>query len=610
MGYSTQRVRLCDGSLGGGRLASLFALATRWLLATTPIWCAPLAPARAADGLVSILNGKNLLGWKVIPEKQKRTWTVRDGILVASSDGGGSDLIWEGGKPADFEPKLQVRFRTAGHSGSQVRGRRREGKQRRVNGYRADVGNLVLGPQVLGAWDFRGVARGDYRGGTGQRVRLNQQGVTDFSDLRDAVQPGDIHPRDWNPVPIVVRANRLTSLVHGKIASEVIDEETSNRIGRGVIGMQTHRGSPAVVEFRAVQLKRPVKQVVAEPERLALADLFAGGTAGYHTFRIPSLMVTTKGSLLAICEGRKTSRSDHGDVDLVCRRSVDGGKTWGPIQLIHEQGGTHLITIGNPCPVVDRDRGVVWLPFTRDNTDVLLTASFDDGQTWRKPRVITSSVKRDDWTWYATGPGNGIQLTRGKYAGRLVIPCDHRVRGISDRQKSTRSHVIYSDDHGQTWEMGGVTEFLMNECAVVERSDGSLLLNMRSNRGLRCRAVAISDDGGASWSKCRDQAVLVEPVCQASMVRYSWPADSGPNRLIFSNPASASGRQRLTLRVSYDDGQSWPISRLLYRDSSAYSSLAVLPKRRIGVLFERDAYSRISFAAVSLEYVENAGPSK
>ncbi|MBB74824.1 MAG: glycosyl hydrolase [Planctomycetaceae bacterium] len=349
---------------------------------------------------------------------------------------------------------------------------------------------------------------------------------------------------------------------------------------------------------------------VVEKPGLSLSDLFVGGMGGYHTFRIPALVVTANGSLLAICEGRKASRADHGDVDLVCRRSTDGGETWSPLRLIHEQGDTAKITIGNPCPVVDRLRGAIWLPFTRDNTDVLLTMSEDDGQTWKQPRNITTSVKRDNWTWYATGPGNGIQLTRGPHSGRLVIPCDHRVRRISDRRKSTRSHVLFSDDHGLTWKIGGVTEFLMNECAIVERSDGELLLNMRSNRGLHCRAVATSNDGGSSWSRCRDERVLTEPVCQASMVRYSWPIAQRRSRLLFLNPASVTSRQELTLRISYDEGHSWPVAHVLYAKAAAYSSLAVLPNREVGVLFERDDYSRISFATIGIEFVESTHANK
>jgi sialidase-1 len=333
-------------------------------------------------------------------------------------------------------------------------------------------------------------------------------------------------------------------------------------------------------------------------------DLFISGQGGYHTYRIPAIVATKRGVLLAICEGRKTSRSDHGDLDLIVRRSTDGGRNWGPVQLIYEEGGDQKITIGNPCPVVDRDTGVIWLPFTRDNDDVLLVLSEDDGKSWTPPRVITSSVKKDEWTWYATGPGNGIQLTRGPYRGRLMIPCDHRVRSIADRRKSTRSHVIYSDDHGETWQIGGIADFLMNECAVAELSDASLLLNMRSMRGLQRRGVATSKDGGLTWSKCANSEVLIEPNCQATMIRYTWDADGEKSRLLFCNPASEQGRNRLTVRVSYDEGRTWPVSQLLYEGSAAYSCLVALPDGDIGVLFERDDYGKITFARVSRKWLE------
>lgn len=335
-----------------------------------------------------------------------------------------------------------------------------------------------------------------------------------------------------------------------------------------------------------------------------MTDVFVSGTGGYHTYRIPAIVATNKGTLLAICEGRKTSSRDHGDVDMVVRRSTNGGQSWGKVQLIYEEGGKALITIGNACPVVDRDTGTVWLPLTRDNDDVLLVTSEDDGKTWSKPRVITSQVKRDDWTWYATGPGNGIQLTRGPHRGRLVIPCDHRVNSIPDRQQNSRSHVIYSDDHGQTWQIGGSTDFQMNECAIVERQDGSLLLNIRSFRGLKRRAEAISNDGGLSWSKCRDSD-LIEPVCQASILRYTWKDDGERSRILFCNPASESDRVRMTLRTSYDEGKTWPQSRLLYEGASAYSCLVALRDGEAGLIFERDDYSRITFARLARSWLED-----
>src|SRR5262245_33213023 len=334
-------------------------------------------------------------------------------------------------------------------------------------------------------------------------------------------------------------------------------------------------------------------------------DVFTAGANGSQPYRIPAVMATKSGVLLAICEARKAGRGDHGDLDLVQKRSTDGGKTWGPIELIHEEGGEAKITIGNPCPVLDQETGTIWMPYTRENDRVFVLSSSDDGRTWSKPREITSDVKKGDWTWYATGPGNGIQLTRGKYKGRLVIPCDHRVGGNPlDKEgwdQAGRSHVIYSDDRGQNWKLGGATDFGMNECAAVELTDGSLMLNSRSYRGKACRGVSLSKDGGATWEPRFDDPVLVESVCQASLIRYSWLTEKKNSQglLVFSNPAVPRGRNHLTVRLSEDDGKTWPHSRLVCEGSSAYSSLASLPTGQIGLLYERDDYKRIVLARFS-----------
>jgi sialidase-1 len=341
-------------------------------------------------------------------------------------------------------------------------------------------------------------------------------------------------------------------------------------------------------------------------------DIFTSGAEGYHTYRIPALVVTNKGTLLAFCEGRKTSRADHGDIDMLLRRSTDGGKTWLPMQLVHEEGGDAKITIGNPCPVIDRKTGTIWLPFTRDNDDVFVTSSDDDGLTWAKPRRITVDVKLPNWGWYATGPGNAIQLRHGPHQGRLVFPCDHRVTDGSqspDWKHEGRSHVFYSDDHGQSWKLGGVTDWAMNECAVVELADGTLMLNMRSYRGKNRRGVATSKDGGLTWSEVKDDPTLVESVCQASFIRFRDKTADEPGILLFSNPATPRGRHHLTIRASFDEGQTWPISRLLYEGSSAYSCLAVLSDGRIGIVYERDNYGKITFASFSWDWLHTGHSS-
>lgn len=330
--------------------------------------------------------------------------------------------------------------------------------------------------------------------------------------------------------------------------------------------------------------------------------LFESGKGGYDTYRIPALAATPKGTLLAICEGRKTSSSDHGDVDLVFKRSTDGGTKWSETTLLYEEGGDAKITIGNPCVVVDEAKRTVLLLFTRDNTAVFMTASSDEGQTWSKPRDITSSAKKADWTWYATGPGNGIQLTGGKYKGRLVVPCDHRVQGVPDKKASSRSHVIFSDDNGQTWQIGGASATHMNECALAELSDGTLLLNMRSFRGKARRGIATSKDGGMTWSPVEDDATLIEPVCQASLLRYAWSKDK--NVLVFANPADTKARKNMTVRLSYDDGRTWPISKTVWPGSAIYSSLARLPDGNIGLLYERDNYRQIVLTRIAQEWFE------
>ncbi len=346
--------------------------------------------------------------------------------------------------------------------------------------------------------------------------------------------------------------------------------------------------------------------LAGDKEELFQTDVYVSGKDGYHTYRIPSLLVTKKGTLLAFCEGRKDSSRDHGNLDLLVKRSSDNGNTWSRQQVVYEEGGSKKITIGNPCPVVEQSTGVIWLPFTRDNHDVFVTHSHDDGVTWAKPRKITAAVKKKNWGWYATGPGVGIQLRKGPHKGRLVIPCDHRIpkkntRGIS------YSHIIYSDDKGVTWKLGGTVDKHTNECQVVELQNGDLLINMRNNWGRfggvkakgNMRAVAISKDGGETWSAVRFDKTLIEPVCQASLLRYSWE----PNILLFSNPHSKSRRRNLNVFASKDEGKTWGIRKVLNKGPSAYSCLTVLPDGRIGCLYENGErlYRKIRFAGFSID---------
>ncbi len=343
-------------------------------------------------------------------------------------------------------------------------------------------------------------------------------------------------------------------------------------------------------------------------------DVFVSGEDGYHTYRIPSVIVAPKGDLLAFCEGRKGGRGDSGDIDLLVKRSKDGGRTWSPQRVVWDDDAN---TCGNPCAVVDASTGTIHLLSTHNlGTDrepqiirgeskgtrtVWITRSEDDGETWSKPVEITESTKRPDWTWYATGPGAGIQLERGPHRGRLVVPCDH----IEADTHHYYSHVICSDDHGKTWKLGGSTpEHQVNECEVVELTDGRLLLNMRNyDRSKHLRQVAFSADGGKTWTDQRHDSTLTEPICQASLRRLAWPAGDEPGVILFSNPASSDSRSRMTIRTSLDDGATWAASRVLYEGSSAYSCLVALPDGDAGCLFEADGYGRIVFARLSREWL-------
>jgi sialidase-1 len=344
-------------------------------------------------------------------------------------------------------------------------------------------------------------------------------------------------------------------------------------------------------------------------------NLFVSGQGGYHTYRIPSLLATARGTLLAFAEGRKQGRGDAGDIDLLVRRSEDEGRTWQPPQTVWDDGPN---TCGNPCPVADRDTGTIWLLMTwnrgddpepkiiaqesKDTRRVFVARSTDEGRTWSRPQDITAAVKPTNWTWYATGPGAGIQLERGPHRGRLLIACDH----IEARTRHYDSHVVYSDDRGRTWKLGGSTPgHQVNECEVAELAGHRLLLNMRNyDPAQRTRQQALSDDGGMTWTEQRHVPELLEPVCQASLRRFSWPGEGRRSVLLFANPASTR-RERLTVRASFDEGRTWPAARLLDPRPSAYSSLAVLPGGAIGILYEageKSPYETLVFGRFTLEW--------
>jgi len=326
-------------------------------------------------------------------------------------------------------------------------------------------------------------------------------------------------------------------------------------------------------------------------------DLWRSGRDGFHTYRIPALAVTNDNTILAFCEGRKHQRGDAGDIAMLVKRSTDGGASWSSQSVIWDDPGN---TCGNPAPVVERETGTIHLLMTwnrgddherdiikgssNDTRRVFATSSDDDGRNWREPMEITSDVKLPGWTWYATGPGHGIQIQHGECGGRLVIPCDHIEAGSMDYY----SHIVYSDDGGATWRLGGRAPLpAVNECAVVEISGGRLLLNMRSYRAREnVRQIAVSGDGGLTWTDQRSDRALIEPICQASIIGYANEGPSENGLLLFANPASKTDRVNMTLRASLDGGDTWRSQIALHAGPSAYSDLALAPDGRILCLYE------------------------
>ena len=346
-------------------------------------------------------------------------------------------------------------------------------------------------------------------------------------------------------------------------------------------------------------------------------ELWSAGEGGYHTYRIPALCVSPTGTVLAFCEGRKHSRSDWGEIDVVARRSTDGGKTWTESYVVATDPG---MTVGNPAPVVDATTGTIWLLLTQNPSDkgeavirkgeaqrtVWVTSSEDDGLTWTPPRDISGDVKRPGWTWYATGPCHGVQLR----SGRLVVACDHRAAPSGERGEEMYSHAIFSDDHGKTWRIGGVVgQEGTNESAVVELSDGSVYLNCRDQhkRGRRC--AAWSTDGGETFGEVRWEETLIEPACQGALEKVR--SADGAEIVLFCNPASKA-RDTLTMRTSQDDARTWSAGRVLEPGRAAYNDLAVLDDGTILCLYERGTESpneRLTLARFDLEWALHTGHS-
>ena len=466
------------------------------------------------------------------------------------------------------------------------------------------LGNTGAGMFVNGHWFTFDMDPGNKIGVAGPAFGKN--GKT-FADAQGRIETGA-------PFDVDIRINDgfLTYSINGEKVGEAKSFPTAmETVPSADVGSVHKLGLITALRSWRAELKIYEFRVETDGEIVPLPPtqtIYKSGSEKTHTYRIPALLVSNKGTILAFAEARRNGGGDTANIDTVVRRSEDGGKTWGDeIVVFDEQNNV----AGNPCPVVDRSTGRIWslqtwnshkvhesqtkAGFGEDSRRVFATYSDDDGKTWAKAKEITTSAKLKHWSWYATGPGAGIQLQRGKHKGRLIIPCDHKSLPEGSPQ-TYHSHILYSDDHGKTWQIGAQTGHGLNECEAVELENGDLMLNSR-NHGVNefYRGVSISKDGGQTFSSFRRDPALLEPRCQASIRRYRWSEGDQPGIILFSNPAR-KWRDFLMLRMSYDDGETWPDARIIFPFTTAYSDIAVLSDGRIGVLFERDNYTKIDLA--------------
>ncbi len=410
-----------------------------------------------------------------------------------------------------------------------------------------------------------------------------------------------------------------------------------NRIRIGLSGITidtivVKKGLPPAASYR-----------VASAVRRSLQD-------NVHTSRIPGLATALNGDLLAVYDARYDSRRDlQGDIDIALSRSTDKGNTWLPIQKIIDMGTFNGLPekfngVSDPAILVDKKTGNIfvaglWMHGVLDDKgkwtegltdtssnwnhqwrnkgsqpgfDIKQTAQFlivkstDNGKTWSKPVNLTRMCKKEEWWLWAPAPGSGFTMDDGT----LVFPTQGR-----DKTSKAFSTITYSKDGGETWVTGNPAyELSTTECMAAQLSDGSIMLNMRTNANKDLpgpgngRAVATTRDMGQTWTEhTTSRNALPEPVCMASLYKHVYKTKDGSkkNILLFFNPNSTSKRNQLTLKVSLDDGKTWPAERFVLLDEfsgSGYSCITSVDNDTIGIIYE-GSQAHLTFEKIKINEI-------
>ncbi|MEO9892582.1 sialidase family protein [Aurantibacter sp.] len=342
---------------------------------------------------------------------------------------------------------------------------------------------------------------------------------------------------------------------------------------------------------------------------------YYSGMNGYHAFRIPTI-IQTKNTLIAFAEGRKNSTSDFGDIDIVYRKSIDHGKTWQPMKVLYD---LDTMAVQNPVPIhVEHENKIVFLFNTtsmsehnilnkdyelKDERMAFMTFTTDEGVTWAPIKNITRTVKRKHWRWHAIGPVHGIELKNGSHKGRLVVPI---ANSIEKGKKAYCIALIYSDDSGNTWQIGAedtnlTDDIQANETTIAELPDGSIYVNTRDQHGgspVKNRGEVFSLDGGESFETAIIESnKFPSPVVQSALL--SWRGKE--ELLLFSTPSTFNKRENLIIMSSTDNSKTWKTLFKVHKGYAAYSDLVQLDKNNLGVIYETDDYKKIRFTRIPME---------